>query len=250
VYFGGKLMRSAGVTVVTDRLGSVRANSNWERMNYFPYGEERTSTADGREKFGTYFRDSGGVDYADQRYYASAGGRFLTPDPYSATASSPTDSSTPVGWNRYAYVQSDPINFRDRQGLMQEAVGNGSGELLVVPNTTSTAVGVQGYFCDPWDPECCEPTLLVGGSCLLPDPAPPVRPPPEPPPSCSVLVYAEPLAFGVSHVVVEAIDTRKGIDWRDYEALPTPKNANSMPFLFFGGAWLNEVDSSRYPRVN
>jgi hypothetical protein len=57
VYFGGKLMRSAGVTVVTDRLGSVRANSNGERMRYFPYGDERTSMADGREKFGTYFRD-------------------------------------------------------------------------------------------------------------------------------------------------------------------------------------------------
>jgi hypothetical protein len=57
VYFGGKLMRSAGVTAVTDRLGSVRANSNGERVSYFPYGEERTSTADGRAKFGTYFRD-------------------------------------------------------------------------------------------------------------------------------------------------------------------------------------------------
>jgi YD repeat-containing protein len=58
VYFGGKLMRSGGVTVATDRLGSVRANANGERMSYYPYGEERTSTADGREKFGTYTRDS------------------------------------------------------------------------------------------------------------------------------------------------------------------------------------------------
>src|ERR1017187_8782577 len=109
VYFGGKLMRSAGVTVVTDRLGSVRANSNGERMSYFPYGEERTTTADGREKFGTYFRDSaanGGLDYAEQRYYASAGGRFLTPDPYTASGG-PVD---PGSWNRYAYVQGDPLN--------------------------------------------------------------------------------------------------------------------------------------------
>ena len=115
VYFGGKLMRSAGVTVVTDRLGSVRANSNGERMSYFPYGEERTATADGREKFGTYFRDSaanGGLDYAEQRYYASAGGRFLTPDPYTASGG-PVD---PGSWNRYAYVQGDPLNFMDPQG--------------------------------------------------------------------------------------------------------------------------------------
>ena len=60
VYFGGKLVKSKGVVVVTDRLGSVRANSNGERMTYYPYGEEKTSTADGREKFGTYTRDNRG----------------------------------------------------------------------------------------------------------------------------------------------------------------------------------------------
>jgi len=45
-------------------------------MSYYPYGEEKTSTADGREKFGTYFRDSGTQDYADQRYYGVGTGRF------------------------------------------------------------------------------------------------------------------------------------------------------------------------------
>src|ERR1017187_9957814 len=118
VYFGGKLMRSGGVTVVTDRLGSVRANSNGERMSYFPYGEERTTTADGREKFGTYFRDpaaNGGLDYADQRYYATATGRFLTPDPDGLSGASPT---SPTTWNRYAYVNGDPANSTDRTGLL------------------------------------------------------------------------------------------------------------------------------------
>jgi len=117
VYFGGKLMRSAGVTVVTDRLGSVRANSNGERMSYFPYGEERTSTADGREKFGTYFRDpaaNGGLDYADQRYYSNAGGSFLTPDPSGFAAANPKN---PTSWNRYLYVLGDPINLTDPTGM-------------------------------------------------------------------------------------------------------------------------------------
>jgi YD repeat-containing protein len=49
VYFGGKLVKSKGALVLTDRLGSVRA-SGLERMSYYPYGEEKTSTADGREK--------------------------------------------------------------------------------------------------------------------------------------------------------------------------------------------------------
>ena len=100
---------------MTDRLGSVRANANGERMSYFPYGEERTSTADGREKFGTYFRDpaaNGGLDYADQRYYANAGGRFLTPDPSTGSA-----AGDPGSWNKYAYVQGDPVNFADPSGL-------------------------------------------------------------------------------------------------------------------------------------
>jgi RHS repeat-associated protein len=117
VYFGGKLVVSQGVTVVTDRLGSVRANSNGEKMAYLPYGQERTSTPDGREKFGSYFRDNGGQDYADQRYYGVGGGRFYTPDPYKAS-SGPSD---PGSWNRYAYVEGDPINFLDSQGLYQEA---------------------------------------------------------------------------------------------------------------------------------
>jgi len=49
----------------------VRANTQSEKFSYYPYGEERTVTPDGREKFGTYFRDSVGQDYADQRYYNS-----------------------------------------------------------------------------------------------------------------------------------------------------------------------------------
>ena len=76
VYFGGKLLVSNGATVVTDRLGSVRANTQGESFAYYPYGEERTTTPDGRDKFGTYFRDGVGQDYADQRYYNAGMGRF------------------------------------------------------------------------------------------------------------------------------------------------------------------------------
>src|SRR5260370_26266711 len=57
VYFGGKLVKSKGAVVATDRLGSVRASSTGDRMAYYPYGEERTSIADGRDNFGTDMRD-------------------------------------------------------------------------------------------------------------------------------------------------------------------------------------------------
>jgi RHS repeat-associated protein len=111
-YFGGKLVKNAGGYVHTDRLGSVG--------KYYPYGQERPSaTTNNTEKFATYFRDGEtGLDYADQRYHAPGSGRFLSPDPYMASGG-PSD---PGSWNRYAYVEGDPINFTDRSGQMMALV--------------------------------------------------------------------------------------------------------------------------------
>ena len=64
--------------MIQDRLGSVVASGlpggTWERMSYYPYGEERTTTANNRDKFGTYWRDDNGLDYAWNRYYQSGHG--------------------------------------------------------------------------------------------------------------------------------------------------------------------------------
>jgi RHS repeat-associated protein len=137
VYFKGKLVKSGSQVVVTDRLGSVRANSGGESLAYFPYGEERGSSADGREKFGTYMRDGVGQDYADQRYYGVGTGRFFSPDPYRALLTSPIDSANPASWNRYSYVQGDPVNSYDPSGL-----------LLAAPGEASTICGPHGLFCE------------------------------------------------------------------------------------------------------
>jgi RHS repeat-associated protein len=138
-YFGGKLLQSNGVGVATDRLGSVRANGNGERMVYTAYGTERTSTADGREKFGTYFRDGVGLDYADQRYYGDSG-RFLSPDPGGVRTADATD---PESWNRYGYANGDPVNRRDRHGRAASIIWN-----------QPTA---QECTADPDDPQCGDP---------------------------------------------------------------------------------------------
>jgi len=114
LYFGGKLIRSSGLAVATDRVGSVRGNANGEIMRYGPYGEERTSTADGREKWGTYFRDAGtGNDYANHRYKGVGAGAFLSADAGGTGTGSPQN---PTSWNRYAYAYGDPINFYDPHG--------------------------------------------------------------------------------------------------------------------------------------
>jgi RHS repeat-associated protein len=120
VYFGGKLIRAEGVTVATDRLGSVRANANGTQIRYFPFGEERTSTADNVEKFGSYFKDTGGMYYADQRHYNYIQGRFLTPD---AAGMGAVDPGNPTSWNGYSYVGGDPVNHFDPTGTTCVAIG-------------------------------------------------------------------------------------------------------------------------------
>ncbi len=153
VYFAGKLVRTNGVTVVTDRLGSVRANSSNEHFSYLPYGEEQSPvTADNRIKFGTYFRDATGTtnqDYADQRYYNPWFGRFNTPDPSGRRA---VKLLSPTTWNRYAYVNGDPINFNDPSGLCED--DDETDPCLAAPDTLVGGGGDGdggggGGGCDP-----------------------------------------------------------------------------------------------------
>ena len=112
---------------MADRLGSVRANGAGERFSYYPYGEERGTSADGREKFGTYTRDSVGVDYGDQRYYGVGTGRFGSADPYMASGG----AASPSTWNRYLYVHGDPVNFHDPTGNLEaDPNGTAGGDCL------------------------------------------------------------------------------------------------------------------------
>ncbi|MFN7173083.1 MAG: RHS repeat-associated core domain-containing protein [Fimbriimonadaceae bacterium] len=113
---------------IQDRLGSHRADIVWnyglwqvgQKYSYFPYGQDRTATPNDRFKFATYFRDAvAGLDYADQRYYGSTWGRFLTPDPYQASGG----AAEPQTWNRYIYVVGDPVNLYDPTGLDYVSAG-------------------------------------------------------------------------------------------------------------------------------
>ncbi|MDP2995996.1 MAG: RHS repeat-associated core domain-containing protein [Bryobacterales bacterium] len=116
VWFGGKLIQASGQRVVQDRLGTVTVQGT-ERMRFWPYGEERGTAAQKRQKWATYWRDESGLDYAMARYQEK--GRFLSPDPYTASGG----PGVPQSWNRYAYVQNDPVNWHDPGGLMAVAAG-------------------------------------------------------------------------------------------------------------------------------
>src|SRR6185312_13155705 len=115
VWFAGRKVvdygsGSAPVPMTQDRLGSNRNGG----ARYRPYGDEITSTANDQVKFATYTRDAyTGLDYADQRFYASGYGRFNTPDPNHAGAS----PKAPITWNMYAYGAGDPTNNYDPSGL-------------------------------------------------------------------------------------------------------------------------------------
>jgi RHS repeat-associated protein len=97
--------------VIQDRLGSVG--------KYYPYGEERNSPQlpNDQVKFATYTRDSAtGNDYADQRYYTSVLGRFMTADPYSPAPDGAAKLTEPGTWNHYSYTAGEPINRADPSG--------------------------------------------------------------------------------------------------------------------------------------
>jgi RHS repeat-associated protein len=82
-------------------------------MDHLPFGEDPLTGAGENEKhrFTTYDRDiESGLDYAVNRQYALASGRFLQPDVLSGQI------LYPKTLNRYAYSYDDPIDFYDPDG--------------------------------------------------------------------------------------------------------------------------------------
>ena len=236
VWFDGRLVQENGNWTMTDRLGTNRAGG----ARFLPYGEETSSTANDRTKFGTYNRDGfTGLDYADQRYYASSYGRFNTVDP-SPESFHPT---TPASWNRYSYVVGDPVNHSDRRGL----------------DCTDPE---DPCYCDP-DNGCYDPCRPIADAAvgdpswrLLPkandscgDPGPPVGPtPPSPPPTCTVSLFERgvpsPLSPGI-HTYLEVTDPATGLD----DVLESgPSNHPRNPFGNWGQnlGYIEPVSSGQF----
>jgi RHS repeat-associated protein len=123
--------------VLQDIQGSTRAVMNNNavsgtstiiaRHDYLPFGEEigsgtglRTptqgygATDTNRQKYGLLERDdTTGLDHTWFRKYESFSGRMTTPDPYGGSVR----IADPQSFNRYSYVQNDPVNFVDPTGL-------------------------------------------------------------------------------------------------------------------------------------
>jgi RHS repeat-associated protein len=142
VYAGGKLLavQQSGVfwvhedpitksKRVTDANGNVVSSIELD-----PWGADTTrsnAAAFQPKKFTSYDRDANGTDEAMFRRYNRKHSRFDQPDPYDGSY----DFANPQSFNRYAYVQNDPVNSADPGGL--NLVGAGGGGCWY----TGTAVG-------------------------------------------------------------------------------------------------------------
>jgi RHS repeat-associated protein len=69
-----------------------------------------------RRRFTTYERDGNETDEAMFRRYNRWTARFDQPDPYDGSY----NVADPQSFNRYSYVQNDPVNFVDPLGLDQD----------------------------------------------------------------------------------------------------------------------------------
>jgi RHS repeat-associated protein len=123
VYFQGHHLWAPGNTMpgqVEDRVGTVAAAGS--SYPYYPYGEPRGT---GTGQYATYLGGSNNLFYAMNRWYSSQVARFTSPDPYVASGG----AAEPQSWNRYVYVQGDPVNSNDPSGRFRNIVG-GCGDLL------------------------------------------------------------------------------------------------------------------------
>ena len=217
-YFGGRRL------AVMDQLGSVENI----HQSYFPWGEPKgTSNPQDTWNFATYWADSAtGLDYAKNRYYSNAYGRFMTPDP-SRPGGGP---SNPQSWNRYAYVSGDPVNFRDPRGLMEEEVcggedgdpcddGGGGGGFggcdASQENCDNPCVGADGFTPSP------SPYCQVGG---IPAPTLPALPGPDPL-GCDVQLFSQPAGPSsdpFDHTLLKVTFSTGTTDY--LEGVPIPKN--------------------------
>ncbi len=132
-YFGGRRL------AVMDQLGSAGT--------YYPWGEAKGSTnPQDTWSFATYWRDSAtGLDYANNRYYSNAYGRFMTPDPYSNSGR----LGDPGSWNRYVYTRGDPVNRLDQTGTDDcDTAWESDASMVGTPCGAPNYGGLAGYFPD------------------------------------------------------------------------------------------------------
>jgi RHS repeat-associated protein len=101
----------------TDFNGSI--DSSYTSLPFgdgwnMPQGEMYDS-----QQFAGMDSDTASIEHTDFREYSAMSGRWMSPDPFGGSY----DFSNPQSFNRYAYVQNNPISATDPSGLMMCAGG-------------------------------------------------------------------------------------------------------------------------------
>src|SRR5581483_7478045 len=136
-----------------DHLGSARlmtAAGGWPiwQATFLPYGYEMNAQSSvNNYKFTGQERDSAAEGALDHTLYRKLNwrlGRWMTPDPGGLAV---VDPFNPQSWNRYAYVNNNPLNAVDPFGLSCEDPHDGSP--CVVTVSASPPDDVQLIPIDP-----------------------------------------------------------------------------------------------------
>ena len=129
-----------------------------------PWGDGYTATVNnaGGDQDNLHFSDlerdaESGTEHAQFRNYASAQGRWLSPDQYSGSY----DVTNPQSMNRYAYVLNNPMSFTDPSGL-----GPDDGD-----NTEDNPADTAGNSvdCSKGDTVCVTATPITAIPVTIPD---------------------------------------------------------------------------------
>ncbi|HEX8844615.1 MAG TPA: RHS repeat-associated core domain-containing protein, partial [Pyrinomonadaceae bacterium] len=132
----GQAAAGAGGTqyVFSDHQGSTRVVMNStgiiSRQDYQPFGEELSAVGlrstdphyaganSARQKYAGMEKDEAtGMAHTLWRKYDGISGRWTSPDPYGGSMT----VGDPQSFNRYSYVNNDPVNLTDPLGLMAGA---------------------------------------------------------------------------------------------------------------------------------
>jgi RHS repeat-associated protein len=135
VYLGGQLLaiqtENAPWWVHEEPVGKSKRVTNTSgntvsTVELDPWGGEtnrNSAAAFQPRRFTSYERDVNSSDEAMFRRYSRWWSRFDQPDPHDGSY----DFSNPQSFNRYAYVQNDPVNSIDPTGLMDNICGFSEG---------------------------------------------------------------------------------------------------------------------------
>lgn len=139
---------------VTNSSGAVESSIELD-----PWGADAgagwsSNSAFQPKKFTSYDRDANGSDEAMFRRYNRSHSRFDQPDPYGGSY----DLGNPQSFNRYAYVQNDPVNLVDPSGLMPCVPGD------IHPQCDSSGFGGWGGGFNFNNPRSATPSGISGGN--------------------------------------------------------------------------------------